>query len=408
MSCFRSGVMPNTRAEIQRAYRQRKKEREGEAYAEKERKRVKKYYTPIAQRSKKDAHTRRDSVRGWVQAHRLKKKEAEQDEAANGAPSNVNGETAVTSTTLDSEIPSANTPLTVKMPFMAPTLGETKGRKRVKREAARLREELRKTENEAEFWRKKYQACEKKFSRLSNKMEKGNLKSKHIAATADELTPKKRTAAELRAEGLSPSKVPKIAKKILMANVLTDELKTAVKTEGTKGKTMIKQIVPGPILQKYRVKAQLSSHIQINRRNLKFTQNKLEASSRRQCSKNCLRRKMAVFVFLDRDDNSRQMPGKKDTKKSEGEQKQAKVLNDSMKNLFCKFVSENPHANISIATFCRLRPKHFFLTRYLSRNRCLCQKHQKNGPLSQGGKKQWLQCTIQPRRICQETRGVWT
>ncbi len=31
---------------------------------------------------------------------------------------------------------------------------------------------------------------------------------------------------------------------------------------------------------------------------------------------------------------------------------------------------------MSFATFCRLRPRHFSLTRYTSKNRCLCQKHQ--------------------------------
>ena len=69
------------------------------------------------------------------------------------------------------------------------------------------------------------------------------------------------------------------------------------------------------------------------------------------------------------------MPGKNDTKKSETGHIQKRILNDSMLFLHLKFKTESPN-KISLATFCRLRPKHICLTKHLSRNKCLCQKYQ--------------------------------
>lgn len=46
--------MGKSKAEIQRAYRERKKLREGEDYFRKERARVTGYYVPIADQSKKE------------------------------------------------------------------------------------------------------------------------------------------------------------------------------------------------------------------------------------------------------------------------------------------------------------------------------------------------------------------
>ncbi|XP_069138828.1 uncharacterized protein [Argopecten irradians] len=53
-----------------------------------------------------------------------------------------------------------------------------------------------------------------------------------------------------------------------------------------------------------------------------------------------------------------------------------RVLNDNLRNLFGKFQCEQSDVKISFTTFCRMRPKEFNLTQYISRNRCLCQKHQ--------------------------------
>ncbi|XP_052087680.1 uncharacterized protein LOC127724675 [Mytilus californianus] len=69
------------------------------------------------------------------------------------------------------------------------------------------------------------------------------------------------------------------------------------------------------------------------------------------------------------------MPGKNDKKKTKLGHIQKRVLNDNLMFLHLKFKAETSR-KISFATFCCLRPVHISLTKYISRNKCLCQKHQ--------------------------------
>lgn len=88
-------------------------------------------------------------------------------------------------------------------------------------------------------------------------------------------------------------------------------------------------------------------------------------------------KKEMVKAFLERDDNSRMMPGKNDAKRREtGVKVQKRILCDYLYNLFDEFEAENPDERMSRATFCRLRPKHVVLASFTSRNTCLCQHHQ--------------------------------
>jgi len=53
-------------------------------------------------------------------------------------------------------------------------------------------------------------------------------------------TPRKRAYSELRNEGVSPSKLPRIVKsKLVLANVLTDEIETLYKESDQQGKSII-------------------------------------------------------------------------------------------------------------------------------------------------------------------------
>lgn len=116
-----------------------------------------------------------------------------------------------------------------------------------------------------------------------------------------------------------------IVKKLLLADVMSEEVKAAHESNGERGKSIVNNVIAGAIVK--------------------------------------------------RDDNSRQMPGKKDSKRLMAN-KSKRVLNGNLRNLFGKFQSEQSDVKISFTTFCRMRPKEFNLTQYISRNRCLCQKHQ--------------------------------
>ena len=54
-----------------------------------------------------------------------------------------------------------------------------------------------------------------------------------------------------------------------------------------------------------------------------------------------------IQEYFERDDNSRQMPGKKDTITNQQVKKQKRLLNDNMKALHAKFIYENPHMKMS-------------------------------------------------------------
>ena len=66
--------MPRSRAEIQRAYRERKKAKEGENYLRKERTRRMKYYVPAAELSTKERKRRNKQNAERVKRHREKRR----------------------------------------------------------------------------------------------------------------------------------------------------------------------------------------------------------------------------------------------------------------------------------------------------------------------------------------------
>ena len=86
--------------------------------------------------------------------------------------------------------------------------------------------------------------------------------------------------------------------------------------------------------------------------------------------------KEQVHSFMERDDISRVMPGKNDAKMHEGEKKQVRVLKDYLLNIYEPFKTEMPNSSISFSLFCKLRPSYILLTSLISRNTCLCSKHQ--------------------------------
>ena len=104
-------------------------------------------------------------------------------------------------------------------------------------------------------------------------------------------TSRKRAYSELRNEGVSPSKVPRIVKsKLVLANVLTDEIETLYKESDQQGKSTITSMLSSRKLKKYRLKQTLSTTTGIRRHSLKRKNEnltKMEKRSRNQekCTK---------------------------------------------------------------------------------------------------------------------------
>ena len=116
----------------------------------------------------------------------------------------------------------------------------------------------------------------------------------------------------------------------------------------------------------------LSSELGLSRKAIRKADTKVHAAVKetRKCVSKMIEKR--IEELFGREDNCRVQPGTKDVKQG----KQTKVLTDYLNNLNEKFIAENSELKVSLATFCRLRPKHILLAKFISRNACPCLKHQ--------------------------------
>ncbi|XP_069139329.1 uncharacterized protein [Argopecten irradians] len=191
----------------------------------------------------------------------------------------------------------------------------------------------------------------------------------------DMVTPKSKTGREMRQLNLqkdtvgTPKRIRKklkfIEKKILLANTLTTEVKEHLVKKKKKKNQMAWKGISG----RYRCTTMISKALGVSRKKVR----KLGEARRFKC-----KRKLSdsVTEFLEREDNSTTLPGKRDTKTENLEKKQKNVLSDYMKNLYGKYRFENPDKKISKSQFYALRPQHVVLANFASRKTCLCSRHQ--------------------------------
>lgn len=280
MFCI-SDAMAKTKAEIQKAYRERKKQREGENYLAKERARVKGYYVPIEDRPTRQANNRRQKVRAWVEKHRELKKAQKSDEIDNrldsGADNQLQDMEVISSTTTqDMEVSSSTnastSSLIVKLPHLIP---QNRTRSRVTRATSKLRRDVKRLTKEKENANRRFIKVSKRYQRLVNKskseiQQRNEMADNPSTSKINNCTPRKRTLVEMREEGLTPRKVPNnIQNKLLLANVLTEEIGSAWNSSRLKGKSLVSKMVSGATMKKYRMKKVLSLTTGIRRQNFK-------------------------------------------------------------------------------------------------------------------------------------------
>ncbi|XP_076594582.1 uncharacterized protein LOC143325434 isoform X2 [Chaetodon auriga] len=101
-----------------------------------------------------------------------------------------------------------------------------------------------------------------------------------------------------------------------------------------------------------------------------------------QTQKRSVSRRKSVFAFLSRDENSRLLPGKKDTITKNKIKRQRRVLSHTLKDLHSSFNAEVAKENtMSYRQFLRLRPFHITEPRATDRNTCACIYHENVGLL---------------------------
>ena len=425
--------MAISRAEIQRRYRDRKKAKEGKKYLEKETKRVKKYYEETTDLNPCKLEQRRERTNNCMRRKRQEEKEAakrysnsQQNQELNSQEQTDKQNTPVSDETLlqkefgpcdstnsvDFMCPSTShesvsSPLTVKMKFnnkrQKRQEGKSYGLAQKKIEA--LEPKINKLAHKNDALRKKLsrQAQQKFFSTKKGVLKNSNAsisrKGRQKRKSSDEstaspkngstssarrqkctrndkdltiLTPKSRSKEDLRMEGLSPSKYPKIIKKLSFHNCLVNDLNERIKeTRGRRRERSAVQSISGKLIKKYRMKSCLRKEVKVSHRST-YT----EASKKpklKYMERKALTSK--IVSFLEREDNSC-LPGKRDALKCKSEKLQVRVLSDYLYNLHTKFRSEFPDIKISLTTFSSCRQKNVKLVHFSSRKTCLCQKHQ--------------------------------
>ena len=176
-------------------------------------------------------------------------------------------------------------------------------------------------------------------------------------------TPRSKTRTLLRSVG-SVGKVPcSVKKTLLYHNVMVEHVSSC--KENRKAFS-----VPRGILKKYRL-----SHF-ARASGLPTT-----ASTERNdvtCHGNAIDQetKLLVISFFQRDDNSRITTGKKQTVTKKKVKKQKRLLLDTIANLHEKFCAENSNSIISYISFTRLRPFWVRVPVAKDRDTCLCRKHE--------------------------------
>ncbi len=180
----------------------------------------------------------------------------------------------------------------------------------------------------------------------------------------------------LRANCLSPTKYPAVRNEMVNYNVLAKQIKHHSGKKGTTRKELVQHVISGNIIQKYRKINSISKKIGFNRRTVgKYSKREPFRMLQRK-HKPQLQVRKTIIDFMERDDNSRTMPGKQDSKHINGKNIQKKVLSDYLHNLHGKFLSENPNTPVSRSLFSKCRPAHVLLCKFCGRQSCLCQRHE--------------------------------
>lgn len=336
--------MAKTAAERQRAYRERKKQQDPN-YLKAESARVKGYYVNASQLAPRSLASRNAVAAARNRVCRLKKKlkAAEQQ----------------------------SQPLVVHLPAVKKqleSLQSPKGsgvKKTRKRALARAHKKMKTMEEDLRNLSKKIRAKNKQIERL---------KAKCITDS-----PKSKIAMEVnRLAGLSPRRKSSLCRRLLLGSAVLEEIKEAKGVTRSKGRRPLHNILAGKITKKYRLIKAISSSTGLSRTamlNSKSKTTRIRSELRQSVTKEM---QAKVTEFLTREDNARTQPGKADAKKTgEGTEKaQTYVLTDYLANLHSKFLAENPDTKLSLASFCRMRPRHILLAAFISRNACQCQRHQ--------------------------------
>lgn len=239
------------------------------------------------------------------------------------------------------------------------------GRKKVKRDKAKVYRDLKNKNDEIEKLRKQVEKYKKRLAREKNK---NNVKG--FASPS----PSKKVAQIIGKDKVSP----KIKKQLFIGLTLEKQLKEQMKTikPKTKERQIITRVIGSKIIKKYRLQNQLREILSYkSSKQLKDYEN-IDLNIKKKIY-NTVKVKEAISVqkFFEEDSVSRMLPGKKDFVRKGRVKKQRRILLDSLKNLHKRFLKEKGF-KISYTTFTRCRPFWVTFPKARDRETCACIRHE--------------------------------
>ncbi|XP_064598561.1 uncharacterized protein LOC135464917 [Liolophura sinensis] len=199
--------MAKSRAEIQRAYRERQKAKNNEEYLKKERERRRRNYVPSAQLSRRDRIRRNVKNNETLKRHRRRRKEEARlaAEAAEAAIENQRIGENMDSSGYDSPGSQAGpSNLIVRLPFNNRRNGS---RKRISRSLSKKAKELSKLRTQFHGLNRKHRTTLRKFQRLKKKLVEKSPKS-----------PRSQTEKQIREARLNEEQGRKVRRQLLLGN----------------------------------------------------------------------------------------------------------------------------------------------------------------------------------------------
>ncbi|XP_063966655.1 uncharacterized protein LOC135156857 [Lytechinus pictus] len=379
--CFpsKTGVMALSNAERQKLWRERQKRRNKKAFMAKERERKRRSYIPVGMLSKKELKVRRRAVLNRVNKH--KKRQIERTE---------------TITTRR---------LIVKLPALSRRKLENE---KTAKKLMKQRSVCRRASVEVANLRKRNRELLKQRQKLKKRLDRQKKLTEstreqvinHTSTTDVPASPRAQTRLDCQSVGQKIH--TKFGKRMLIANSVLHPFKVDLKSWKRKAKRNAKPAMEAvsKLLKKYRLISAFSKATRNSRSKIiKMGRDRKENASKTRNMKG------TVVDFLEREDNSSPLPGKKDSHKENSVIKQKRVLHDYMKNLHLKFLTENPRCTISRASFCRLRPPHLILASFATRKTCLCSRHQNLLLKLKCLRRNGIKCTLNPDNFISQNQS---
>ena len=167
-----------------------------------------------------------------------------------------------------------------------------------------------------------------------------------------------------------------VRKTLTFHHAVVDSIRSKYReTSEERKKQMYCRLVTSGIMKQYRLKTMAQQKLGFS---AKRWQTKMQGNEfvRKPYKSASTRYGNRVEEFFVRDDVSRMTAGKKQTVTRNKNKQQKRFLNDSIKNLYVKFMAENTDIKLSCSTFRRLKPFWVVCPKETDRDTCQCRMHE--------------------------------